>query len=76
MNAPLVEWIGMGRIYGEINSLSRIISLMEKKTTKYQRSAYWLTCSGDPGFRESPDGFSVDCYPLDADHLVEGLVPQ
>jgi hypothetical protein len=29
-----------------------------------------------PGFRESPDGFSVDCYPLDADHLAEGLVPQ
>ena len=29
-----------------------------------------------PGFSESPDGFSVDCYPLDADHLVEGLAPQ
>jgi hypothetical protein len=29
-----------------------------------------------PGFRECPDGFSVDCYPLDADHLVEGLAPQ
>ena len=29
-----------------------------------------------PRFREYPDGFSVDCYPVDADHLVEGLVPQ
>jgi len=29
-----------------------------------------------PGFSEFPDGFSVDCYPLDADHMVEGLAPQ
>ena len=29
-----------------------------------------------PRFRECPEGFSVDCYPVDADHLVEGLVPQ
>src|SRR5438034_584951 len=27
--APLEEWIGMGCVYGEVNSLSRTISLME-----------------------------------------------
>jgi hypothetical protein len=29
-----------------------------------------------PGFSEYPDGFSVDCYPIDADHWIEGLVQQ
>jgi hypothetical protein len=29
-----------------------------------------------PGFSEHPDGFSVDCYPIDADHWIEGLVQQ
>ena len=29
-----------------------------------------------PGFSEWPDGFSVDCYPIDADHWIEGLVQQ
>ncbi len=29
-----------------------------------------------PGFSECPDGFSVDCYPIDADHWIEGLVQQ
>jgi hypothetical protein len=29
-----------------------------------------------PGFSEWPDGFSVDCYPIDADHWIEGLIQQ
>jgi hypothetical protein len=29
-----------------------------------------------PRFSEYPDGFSVDCYPIDADHWIEGLVQQ
>src|SRR5215831_11599400 len=43
MNAPLVEWIGMGRMYEEINSLSRTISLMENKSqpTSWPQSAIW-----------------------------------
>lgn len=27
-----------------------------------------------PGFREHPDGFSVDCYELNKDHWTEGFV--
>ena len=27
-----------------------------------------------PGFSESPDGFSIDRYPLDQDHWTEGFV--
>jgi hypothetical protein len=27
-----------------------------------------------PGFSEAPDGFSVDEYPVDQDHWVEGYV--
>ena len=29
-----------------------------------------------PGFSEWPDGFSVDCYPVDVDHWIQGLVQQ
>jgi hypothetical protein len=29
-----------------------------------------------PAFSECPDGFSVDCYPIDADHWIQGLVQQ
>jgi hypothetical protein len=27
-----------------------------------------------PGFKESPDGFSVDCYELNKEHWTEGFV--
>ena len=29
-----------------------------------------------PGFSEYPDSFSVDCYPIDAEHWIEGLAQQ
>ena len=27
-----------------------------------------------PGFRDYPDGFSIDAYELDEDHWVEGFI--
>jgi hypothetical protein len=30
--------------------------------------------SAAPGFRDHPDGFSIDPYELDQDHLTEGFV--
>jgi hypothetical protein len=29
-----------------------------------------------PGFSECPDSFTVDCYPIDAEHWIEGLAQQ
>ena len=28
-----------------------------------------------PGFQDAADGFSIDAYELDADHWVEGYIP-
>ena len=30
--------------------------------------------STQPGFRETPDGFHIDAYTIDADHWAEGFV--
>lgn len=29
--------------------------------------------AGQPGFRDYPEGFSIDVYPLDRDHWREGF---